>query len=179
MKFLLKSAGAALIVPLLILLIPSSVAKDNSSSLRMWSHDSPSVCPAPFIDVDSSKWVGKQMRHILSATFPKGTDKQKLSYKWTISPGTITSGQGCSSITVDMPTCQCDFSVQVEIENLEAGCKNSAGVSMSDLCFYSIGLVGYGDISLEDEKSRLSGFGERLKNEPCSQMDIVVYSKEG
>src|SRR5688500_11890681 len=56
-------------------------------------------CAQPYAKLESSEWSGRVMRHALSAGLNGGSAKQGLTYKWEVSPGTITSGQGGPSLT--------------------------------------------------------------------------------
>lgn len=174
-KLFLQVAAAILLV------IPLMVARPPFVQKSPQRQDSPdqhpqSACPKLYAHLDFSKfkWVDKRIHHVISASLKGGPATRKLTYKWAITPGTITNGQGGPSITVEMPECICDFSVKVEVEGLDAGCAKEASFSIVDLCFYPIGIYHYGETS-EDEKSLLQQFGVRLQKEPCSRMEIVAY----
>src|SRR4051812_29245282 len=56
--------------------------------------------------------------------------KVKLNYKWTISAGTITEGQGTASIKVDTNGVRSGgTTATVEVEGLDSSCKNMASCS--------------------------------------------------
>lgn len=119
------------------------------------------------------------MHHVLSGGLEGVAGKTGLTYKWTLSPGTITSGQGTQSVTVEMPECKCDFHLKMEVEGLEPGCENSIEWTIFDLCFYPISIDSYGDISIEEEDERLSKLAPVLQREQCWALRITAFGKKG
>ena len=112
-----------------------------------------------------------------------GADPTKsLSYNWSVSSGTINSGQGTPSITLTQPTdCQV-MTATVEVTGLGSSCQNTASCSTTtDCCWVPVSrrFDKYGDLAFADEKKRLDHFAEQLKNEPESQGHIIAYGKRG
>ena len=104
----------------------------------------------------------------------------KPEFKWHISAGTITNGQGTDEITVDTAGLAGQIvTATVELIGAPFGCNRSAsrttGISppppISDCAFDS-----YGDIDFEDEKARLDNFGIQLENQPDSRGIILMYA---
>jgi hypothetical protein len=140
----------------------------------------PADCPRPYSRIESSQWVGRTVHHTLSAGLTGGDPpRREITYKWKVSPGKITSGQGSHSITVEMPECDCDVNVLTEVNGLEAGCQKSVEWGIHDLCFYPVSVDNYGDIGRDEEKALLSKHVLTLKKGQCWQMRITAHGKEG
>jgi hypothetical protein len=106
--------------------------------------------------------------------------KAELTYDWSASAGTIASGQGTSTITLDITkTGGQSITATVKIGGLNAGCPGIAS------CTLPIGCPPpsvrkfdeYGDITLREEKVRLDRFAIQLQNEPGAEGYIIAYDK--
>lgn len=140
----------------------------------------PSDCPQLNSNIMATEWAGRTVRHKLSAVLTGSTlPKRELTYKWKVSPGKITSGQGTHSITVEMPECECDVDVETEVEGLEAGCEKSVRWGINDLCFYPVGVDNYSDLARDEEKALLAKHVPLLKKGQCWQMRITAHDKKG
>jgi hypothetical protein len=100
-------------------------------------------------------------------------------YQWTVSAGTITSGQGTTSITVDTT----GLTGQAINARLSVGGFN---LECSAQCTTQIPLLveprkfdEFGDIARDDEKARLDNFAIQLQQEPDAQGYIFVYAGTG
>lgn len=111
-------------------------------------------------------------------------DREKLSYKWYTSYGTIVDGQGTPSITVKTNPLDDGFNATatVEIEGLPAGCPATA----SETVGVSDGIAGhpflvdeYEGLSFREEKSPLENAVLTLKREPDQKLLFVLYRKKG
>jgi len=100
------------------------------------------------------------------------------TFNWTVSAGTISSGQGTSSITVDTTGLPNNSTVTatVDVGGYERSC------STSDSC--STGIAGeilprkideYGNIRFNDEKARLDNYAIELQNDPTATGQIICY----
>jgi hypothetical protein len=97
-------------------------------------------------------------------------------YNWSVSAGTITEGQGTSSIRVDTT----GLAGQTVKASLSMG-----GLTMdcSGSCAVSIPIPGakcrkfdeFPDISRNDEKARLDNYGVEIQNDPTTTAYVVVY----
>lgn len=138
-------------------------------------------CPTVMVDCPTSCYKPGQP-FTVTASVTGGDPTKSLSYNWSVSSGTINSGQGTPSITLTQPTdCQI-ITATVEITGLDASCQNTASCSTTtDCCWIPVSrpFDKYGDLAFADEKKRLDYFAEQLKNEPDSQGYILVYSKRG
>jgi hypothetical protein len=113
----------------------------------------------------------------------------KLTFNWTVSAGTITSGQGTASITVDTsgfePVDKSGFDGQSVTATVEVGgdfpteCPNKAscstGVSGS---VRALKFAEYGNLSIADERAVLDNFASYLQRKtPTSPRRPNAYRK--
>jgi hypothetical protein len=94
------------------------------------------------------------------------------------SAGTISSGEGTSSITVDTTGVSgLDLEATVEVGGLAEGCPKTASCATSVrlVCGYLHKYDEYANISFADEKARLDNYAVVLSNEPGSTGYIVAY----
>jgi len=101
-----------------------------------------------------------------------------VTYNWSVSAGTISSGQGTSSITVDTAGLGGQtVTATLELGGLDPACSRTASCSTqvrapapSPRKFDE-----YGDIRFNDEKARLDNYAIQLQNEPGAQGYIIAY----
>jgi hypothetical protein len=101
------------------------------------------------------------------------------TYNWSVSAGTISSGQGTSSITVDT-TGIGGQSVTATVEvggyppscnPTTASCTTQVRTPRADCRKFD----SYGNIKFNDEKARLDNYAIQLQNEPGSTGYIIAY----
>ena len=100
------------------------------------------------------------------------------TYNWTVSAGTITSGQGTSSITVDTKgTGGQTITATVEVGGVDPTCNRTASCStpVKPKPALPRKFDEYGNIRFNDEKARLDNFAIQLQNEPTATGAIVGY----
>jgi hypothetical protein len=97
-------------------------------------------------------------------------------YNWTVSAGTIISGQGTDTIKVDT-TGLAGQTVRASLSmggyNLE--CSADCGVTIPLPKPINRKFDEFPDISRNDEKARLDNFGIELQNDPTSTAYVIVY----
>ncbi|MFN2516098.1 MAG: hypothetical protein ABR556_07770 [Pyrinomonadaceae bacterium] len=101
-----------------------------------------------------------------------------VTYNWSVSAGTITGGQGTSSITVDTANLGGQtVTATVELGGLDPACSRTASCSTSvrPVRGESTRFDEYGDIKFNDEKARLDNYAIQLQNQPGAQGYIVAY----
>lgn len=136
----------------------------------------PAPPPCPTISVDCPTGVTQQGTPVtFTANVAGGTGTP--TFNWTVSSGTITSGQGTTSITVDTAGVEGTVTATVNVGGLDASCTSSAS------CSASIGkptgpekLDQFDFISFDDAKARLDNFAIQLQNNPGSSGTIIVYA---
>ena len=101
-----------------------------------------------------------------------------VTYGWTVSAGTITSGQGTSSITVDTAgLAGQSVTITVEVGGLDPACSRTASCSTSVRAPAPgpTKFDEYGNIKFNDEKARLDNYAIQLQNQPGAQGYIIAY----
>lgn len=104
----------------------------------------------------------------------------KPEFKWTVSAGTITSGQGTGEISVDTTGLGGqEIIATVELSGAPPGCKASSSkpTQVKNVPF-ACGLPfdQYRDIAYEDEQARLDNFAIQLANDPQSTGYIFMFA---
>jgi hypothetical protein len=101
-----------------------------------------------------------------------------VTYNWSVSAGTISSGQGTSSITVDTAGLAGQtVTATLELGGLDPACSRTASCSTSvrPLPAAPTKFDEYGDIRFNDEKARLDNYAIQLQNTPDAQGVIIAY----
>ena len=101
-----------------------------------------------------------------------------VTYNWTVSAGTISSGQGTSSITVDTAGLGGQsVTATVELGGLDPSCSRTASCTTSVKAPNppAVKFDEYGNIKFNDEKARLDNYAIQLQNQPGSQGYIIAY----
>ena len=98
------------------------------------------------------------------------------TFNWTVSAGTISSGQGTSSITVDTTGVSGTITATVEVGGYDRSCSASASCTTSFPAQPVPRKIDeYGNIRFNDEKARLDNFAIELQNDPTSTGYIIAY----
>lgn len=125
------------------------------------------------VAVDGPSEVEQGMPIVLKARVTGMVHTTKPEFKWWVSVGTITSGQGTEEISVDSTGLAGQvITVTVEL----SGCKESSKTIQVTAPPITCGLAfdQYGDIKFEDEKARLDNFAIQLSNQPLSSGSILM-----
>lgn len=101
------------------------------------------------------------------------------TYNWVVSAGTVTSGQGTSSITVDttgMPP-NSVLTATVDLKGLPESCpaSTSCSTAVPGHVGYHDKIDEYGNIRFEDEKARLDNYAIELRNWDEGVGYIIAY----
>ena len=148
-------------------------------SLSITAQNEKSLCPV--IKVDSRGAVQSGEPISFTANIKGGVKKSNLEYEWSISAGTIVSGQGASSISVDTTNLESvtEIIAEVKIKGLFENCPNTASETSSvykiiDLfAFDEFGKLFNGDV-----KARMQNLFIELGNNPYSQGYIINYGTD-
>ena len=92
-----------------------------------------------------------------------------VTYNWSVSAGTISSGQGTSSITVDTAGLGGQtVTATVELGGLDPSCSRTASCTTQVQAEPATcrKFDEYGDLRFNDEKARLDNFAIQLQKEP-------------
>ena len=134
------------------------------------------VCPTVTVDCPSEGNEGTPIT--FKAEYKPGTPPVSPTYNWTVSAGTITSGQGTDTITVDTAGKGGQtITATVELGGLDPSCGRTASCStpIKGQPPISRKFDEYGNIRFNDEKARLDNFAIQLQNEPTAQGYIIGY----
>ena len=138
----------------------------------------PTPAPCPTIDVSCPDNVRPGDPITFTASVSGGDTNVTPTFNWTVSAGTISSGQGTSSITVDTTGLPGNTTVTatVDVGGYDRSC------SSSDSCTTSLPQQStpsrvdeYGNIRFNDEKARLDNYAIALQNDPGAQGYIICY----
>jgi hypothetical protein len=132
------------------------------------------VPPCPTVSVTCPSDVDLGAPITFNASAGDGT----VTYNWSVSAGTISGGQGTSSITVDTTGLGGQtVTATVEIGGLDPSCSRTAscttGVKPPNP--EPVKFDEYGNIKFNDEKARLDNYAIQLQNQPGSQGYILAY----
>jgi hypothetical protein len=134
------------------------------------------VCPT--VNVTCPTEVDEGGSITFTANFTPGTPQVTPTYNWTVSAGTITSGQGTSSITVSTNNLGGQtVTATVEVGGVDPSCGRTATCStpVKPKAVPARKFDEYGNIRFNDEKARLDNFAIQLQNEPTAQGYIIGY----
>jgi hypothetical protein len=131
--------------------------------------------PCPTVSVSCPSQVDPGTPITFTASL---TGDANVTYNWTVSAGTISSGQGTSSITVDTAGLGGQtVTATLELGGLDPACSRTASCSTSITAPPPppTKFDEYGDIRFNDEKARLDNYAIQLQNNPGWQGYIIAY----
>jgi hypothetical protein len=99
------------------------------------------------------------------------------TYNWTVTAGTISSGQGTSSITVDTTGLadNSNITATVDVGGYDRSCSTSSSCSTGVTARLARKVDEYGNIRFNDEKARLDNYAIELQNDPTAQGYLICY----
>ncbi len=116
-----------------------------------------------------------------TATVGPGTPPAS-TFNWTVSAGTITSGQGTTSITVSTDNAGGQsITATLEVGGVDPSCgrTTSCTTAVKPPPLKPRKFDEYGNIRFNDEKARLDNFAVQLQNEPTTRGYIIGYGSCG
>jgi len=138
------------------------------------------VPPCPTVSISCpTDQVNAGTPATVSVNLSGGDPNASVTYNWTVSSGTITSGQGTPSITIDTTGLDGNVTATVELGGLPPECDRSKSCSFSVLkpvvkenCTK---FDEYSDLKFNDEKARLDNFASTLQQNPGAQGYYVIF----
>jgi len=135
--------------------------------------------PCPQVSVSCPSDVGPNEPITFTASVTQGDPGATWTYNWSVSAGTISSGQGTSTITVDTA----NLAGQSVTATVSIGGADPSCTGTTASCTTSIRTPPaearkfdeYGNIRFNDEKARLDNYAIQLQNEPTATGTIIVY----
>jgi PKD domain len=136
----------------------------------------PTPPPCPTVTVSCPDTVTPGTPVTFTANVSGGDATVTPTFNWTVSAGTITSGQGTSSITVDTANVTGNITATVTVGGYPASCNLSSSCTTGAPPVRTARKVDeYGNIRFNDEKARLDNFAIELQNDPTSQGYLICY----
>jgi hypothetical protein len=135
--------------------------------------------PCPVVSVSCTDAVDEGQPITFTASVSGGASGVSATYNWSVSAGTITSGQGTSSITVDTTGLGGQtVTASVDVGGYPPACSRTASCSTqvrTPTVPEPTKFDEYGNIRFNDEKARLDNYAIQLQNQPGSEGYIVAY----
>jgi hypothetical protein len=135
--------------------------------------------PCPTVSVSCPADVALGTPITFSAAVSGGPSNMMPTYNWSVSAGTISSGQGTTSITVDTTGLGGQtVTATVELGGVDPACTRTASCSTqvtAPAVKEPVKFDEYGNIKFNDEKARLDNYAIQLQNDPGSQGYIIAY----
>jgi hypothetical protein len=139
--------------------------------------DCTAICTCPSLSVSGPSGITAPGT---SVTFT-ATSSGDVTYNWTVSAGTISSGQGTSSITVDTTGLSNNSSITATVDisgaNLCADCPRRSTAN-ADIAINkpNANLIDtYGKIPNDAVKAHVEGLYSQLANDPTAHGYIIIY----
>jgi hypothetical protein len=133
----------------------------------------PVVCPNVSIYCPDSVTLGAPVT--FTANLSGGTPGITPIYNWTVSAGTIISGQGTPSIQVDTTGLGGQsITANLAVEGYSLNCPATCTVQVPRKISSTM-VDYYPPIRLNDEKARLDNFAIQLQNDPNAKGYVIVY----
>jgi hypothetical protein len=130
-------------------------------------------CPTVSVSCPSDVDQGSPITYTASVS-----GDMNVTYNWSVSAGTISGGQGTSSITVDTANLGGQtVTATVELGGLDPSCSRTASCTTGIRAPVppAVKFDEYGNIKFNDEKARLDNYAIQLQNQPGSQGYILAY----
>ena len=133
----------------------------------------PPPCPTVSVSCPSDVDQGSPITFTASVS-----GDANVTYNWSVSAGTISSGQGTSSISVDTANLGGQtVTAAVEVGGLDPSCSRTAscttGVRQPPATCRKFD--EYADLTFNDEKARLDNLAIQLQQEPGAQAHYVIF----
>jgi hypothetical protein len=134
--------------------------------------------PCPNISVSCPSEIEAGQPITFTASVTGGDTAATWTYNWSVSAGTISSGQGTPTITVDTAGIGGQsVTATVSIGGADPSCNSTASCTtpVKPPPAPPRKFDEYGNIRFNDEKARLDNYAIQLQNEPGSTGTIIVY----
>lgn len=138
----------------------------------------PQTCGIVGVDGPSELDTGVPLVLKVKITGPIHTTKPE--FKWKVSVGTITHGQGTDEITIDSTGLGGqEVTVSVALVGAPVGCNASASRTIQVKPPWPVcerPFDEFGDIKFDDERARLDNFAIQIQNYPLSSGSIHIFA---
>ncbi|HEX8845578.1 MAG TPA: hypothetical protein VF791_13080 [Pyrinomonadaceae bacterium] len=145
------------------------------TSTKIVVRDCPPIVLCPNISISGPDVVPVGAPVTFTASVSGGTPGVVPIYNWTISAGTLTSGQGTPSITVDTTgLAGQSITADLFVEGFKLRCASAYTVQIPRK-ITSTQTDSYIPLPRDDEKARLDNFAIQLQNDPSAKGYIIAY----
>lgn len=161
---------AAPLVALALALLPGASASSQQKA--------PTPTPCPTVRVSCPDTVKENEPLTFTADVSGGDQNVTPTYNWTVSAGTISSGQGTSSITVDTTgTGGQTVTATVDVGGYDRACSTSSSctTSVTKSASPAVKFGEYVTTDLSANKAQLDKFVLALQQDPTAQGYLIAY----
>jgi hypothetical protein len=157
--------------------------KTQTQTITIAECDCVRVCECPSLSVTGPAGVTNPGDSMTFTANVSGGSQQSVTYNWTVSAGTITSGQGTPSITVATDRAMAGGNVTATVDiggtDPSCSCTTTASETAPVAPAPSSELVDeFGKLPNDDIRSRLDAFFQVLSNNPDNQGYIINYGTD-
>lgn len=139
-------------------------------------------CECPTISVTGPAGVTERGATMTFTANVSGGSQQSVTYNWSVSAGSIVSGQGTPSITVTAPSDgTTNVTATVDVGGLDPACNCPSSASETAPVApptEAVLIDEFGPLSNDDIRSRLDTFFAELANYPNNQGYIINYGTD-
>jgi hypothetical protein len=136
-----------------------------------------SKCPTVSVTCPDTVYLGGDvLSFVVNVT--GGDPNVTPTYNWTVSNGSIASGQGTVAIRLDLGevTDNSTVTATVDVGGYDRECSTSSSCTASVLKRAEARkLDEYGKLAAKDENARLDNFAIELQNDPTAQGYVIAY----
>ena len=131
----------------------------------------------PKLKISGPDQVDEGQPITFSVALTGGDRNAEPTFNWTVSAGTISSGQGTSTITVDTTDAGGQSTTAtVDVGGYDRNCVTYASsTAFIEKRMTARKIDQYGVIRLNDEQARLDNFAIELQNDPMAQGYVIAY----
>jgi hypothetical protein len=136
-----------------------------------------SKCPTVSVTCPDTVYLGGEVLSFV-VTVTGGDPDVTPTYNWTVSNGTIESGQGTVAIKLDLTgvTESSSVTATVDVGGYDRECSTSSSCTASVLKKAEARKFDeYGKLAAGDENPRLDNFAIELQNDPTAQGYVIAY----
>lgn len=157
--------------------------KTQTQTITVAECDCVKVCECPSLTVTGPAGVTQPGDSMTFTANVSGGSQQSLTYNWSVSAGTISSGQGTPSITVatDAGMAGGNVTATVDIGGTDPGCgctttaQETAPIESKPIAQL---VDEFGKMPNDDIRGRLDAFFTELSNNPNNQGYIINYGTD-
>ncbi|MEP6705477.1 MAG: hypothetical protein ABJB34_11785, partial [Acidobacteriota bacterium] len=155
--------------------------KTQTQTITIAECDCVIKCDCPSLSVTGPAGVTERGGSMTFTANTSGGSAQNITYNWSVSAGTIDSGQGTPSITVTAPsdgTTNVTASLDIGLD-VDCGCAKHAEETAPIATPEGPVLVDqFGKLTHDEIRGRLDAFFAELSNNPNNQGYIINYGTD-